>query len=525
MSPRMRTNCGAKGSAVTSAVFATRPGTDVEDGDVTGAPGPARGDASPSHPPDQVVGGRYHLRAQVGSGQASVVYLADDLHIPGRQVAVKIAGADRPGDGQRRHDHLLHEAQALGPLRHGAIPQLVDVVMHDQRLTLVLEYVAGRTLRDLGRSQPAGEADALEWGLRLCDVLIYLHGRRQPLTHGAVRAEHCMLLPTGRLILFDFGAAAAATAAACQADTRAVALLLYQVLTNNRHKQGPYPALGASRPDVSETTAAALGATLHRSADQGPLTLGTLRRLLLECRWGIGAQSSICPYCQATTRVGARHCAACGSPLAREAPTKSQSTVVPAPLPLIQAATEPMKEAVAPPAALPVEPPAGAKGPSLSYIQRLRAVGHYIDQHGLRHVIIREEEDGFSIQGQGLDTAIGGVQLSSAQLATLARHARQLRSQGTESPFVHQAAGPGASPLFPTGYEDGLRALGYQLDMRGVRTLAIQEQETALNMEYVLLDDMPPGSASVQRLSLSATDMEAILASGIDRRGGARSPG
>ena len=79
--------------------------------------------------------------------------------------------------------------------------------------------------------------------------------------------------------------------------------------------------------------------------------------------------------------------------------------------------------------------------------------------------------------------------------------------------------------MFPTGYEDGLRALGYQLDMRGVRTLVIQEQETTLNMEYVLLDDVPPGSAPVQRLSLSATDMEAILASAIDRRGGARSPG
>jgi len=31
-------------------------------------------------------------------------------------------------------------------------------------------------------------------------------------------------------------------------------------------------------------------------------------------------------------------------------------------------------------------------------------VGHYIDQHGLRHVLIREEEDGFSIRNRS-----GGV--------------------------------------------------------------------------------------------------------------------
>ncbi len=117
----------------------------------------------------------------------------------------------------------------------------------------------------------------------------------------------------------------------------------------------------------------------------------------------------------------------------------------------------------------------------------------------------------------------------------MARHARQLRSQGAESPFVHPAASqgaespfvhpaasPGASSLFPTGYEDGLRALGYQLDMRGVRSLVIREQEATLNMEYMLLDAAPSGSATVQRLALSATDMEAVLASAIDRCGAGR---
>jgi hypothetical protein len=489
-----------------------------------------------------VMDGRYRLVEALGSGRAATVYLAEDQRVLGRRVAVKLAHAERRATpAQPARDHLAREARALALIRHPAVPSLADVFTVDERIALVLEYLPGRTLRAVTDSGPAPEEEALEWALRLCDVLTHLHGRRQPLVHGTVRTENCMLLPAGRLVLFDFGTAAEATDSTRLQDTLGVVLTLYHLLTGTHERRGPFPPIRAVVREVSEMTDRTVGKALQRpDQQQGPLTLGALRRQLGECRAALGVSSGICPYCQARTRPQARHCGACGSPLGGEMaahgerghPVQPRATLPAGARPAAQTAAQTGRtHEVAP---IAEERAAPAKPAKSSYLMRLRILGHVIEQQGLSGVSIVEGADGFTVRGRrrglpaegSLISAAGrghavNLQVSEAALQAYGAQALQQRHKGEESPFVHTGGAPPSSTLFPTGYEDGLRALGYQLDARGgVRNLSIVESATSVFVDYELDAASAEGGAAHQHVALSATDMEAMLAEAVDRRGG-----
>src|SRR5690242_5633201 len=83
-------------------------------------------DHSSSHPGTAggpIVGGRYRLQEKLGTGRAVLVYLADDLHVAGQQVVVKMAAttqaSTQPSAATIR---LRNEARALVALRFPAVP-------------------------------------------------------------------------------------------------------------------------------------------------------------------------------------------------------------------------------------------------------------------------------------------------------------------------------------------------------------------------------------------------------------------
>ncbi len=179
-----------------------------------------------------LLAGRYRITAELGHGAASTVYQANDQNVAGRQVALKVARRDHRGlQASRVRTHLVTEVQALAPLSHPALPTLIDVVVDKGRYSIVLEYLPGETLAQVAAHRSIAVTEVLDWALRLCDVLVYLHGHpHRPLTHGAVDSTHCWLLPQGRLVLFDFGTAAGATDVGRWQDVRALAVLCTKLL-------------------------------------------------------------------------------------------------------------------------------------------------------------------------------------------------------------------------------------------------------------------------------------------------------
>jgi serine/threonine protein kinase len=154
--------------------------------------------------------GRYRLVRTVGQGGFGVVYEAEDLR-DGKSVAIK---ETQPVLGhshwQERAQAAQHEGNLLADLHHSGIPCLYEQFSLRGRWYLVMEYIDGVTLeeylQDRGGSLPISEVLCI--GLKLCNILHYLHSQQPPIVFCDLNPSNIMLTPDQRLVLVDFGIAA-----------------------------------------------------------------------------------------------------------------------------------------------------------------------------------------------------------------------------------------------------------------------------------------------------------------------------
>ncbi len=103
---------------------------------------------------------RYVLKRQIGAGSFATVYLADDLRMYKRKVAIKVLNPERrlnPGNEERFFQEVKVAAKLDGPYRDRVV-KIIDQgrcdVAQPPLLYLVMEHVEGVTLQGLLR--PAG---------------------------------------------------------------------------------------------------------------------------------------------------------------------------------------------------------------------------------------------------------------------------------------------------------------------------------------------------------------------------------
>src|SRR5215467_11732448 len=89
--------------------------------------------------------GRFVIREKLGYGGIGEVFLAEDSVLK-RLVALKAIKAERSRNTRSRN-RLLKEAVRASQLNNEHIAQIHDVVEHQGKLFLVMEYVEGQTLR------------------------------------------------------------------------------------------------------------------------------------------------------------------------------------------------------------------------------------------------------------------------------------------------------------------------------------------------------------------------------------------
>src|SRR6185312_8113709 len=94
-----------------------------------------------------LVDGRYRIRGRVASGGMATVYTAVDQRLE-RTVAVKII---HPSQATNVHfvDRFTDEAKTIARLTHPNVVAVYDQGHHNGLPYLVMEYVRGRTLRDI----------------------------------------------------------------------------------------------------------------------------------------------------------------------------------------------------------------------------------------------------------------------------------------------------------------------------------------------------------------------------------------
>jgi serine/threonine protein kinase/alpha-tubulin suppressor-like RCC1 family protein len=148
----------------------------------------------------------YLLIGEIGRGGSAVVYLARDRELE-REVAIKLVRAPLAGDDESRA-RFGREARTAALLHH---PNIVGVHavkrLADGGLALVMQYVPGRTLKQILRRTGPLEFDQIERVLRdISAALSYAHDRG--VVHRDVKPENIFIHEEeGRALLADFGIA------------------------------------------------------------------------------------------------------------------------------------------------------------------------------------------------------------------------------------------------------------------------------------------------------------------------------
>jgi len=172
-----------------------------------------------------VVGGRYELGEMLGRGGMAEVRKGTDTRL-GRVVAVKRLRTDLAADPTFQA-RFRREAQSSASLNHPAIVAVYDTgeEMADGGVAqpyIVMEYVAGRTLRDILREgRKILPERALEITSGVLSALDYSH--RAGIIHRDIKPANVMLTPGGDVKVMDFGIARAVSdASSTMTQTAAV---------------------------------------------------------------------------------------------------------------------------------------------------------------------------------------------------------------------------------------------------------------------------------------------------------------
>ena len=152
-----------------------------------------------------VLDDRYQILEKIGSGGMAHVFRALDTRL-NREVAIKIVRDELFGDEDVRR-RFYSEAHAVAQLSHPNIVAVYDVSRNENTGYIVMELLAGVTLRQyLDKKQIIPWKQVLHFSRQITDALEHAHERG--IIHRDIKPTNLMLLQNGQIKVADFGIAA-----------------------------------------------------------------------------------------------------------------------------------------------------------------------------------------------------------------------------------------------------------------------------------------------------------------------------
>ena len=293
----------------------------------------------PRTEPGRLLDGRYRLLTHLADGGMASVWLALDERLE-REVALKIL---RPGLAADPEfvERFRQEARSAARLSHPGLVAMFDQGRDGDDMFLVMEFVPGRTLRQLVTDEaPVAPGPALDIIDRVLDALAAAH--RAGMVHRDVKPENVIVRHDGSLKVADFGltrAVAAATtggqpgvllgtvsylspeqvehgSADARSDVYACGLILYELLTGRKafdgetaihvayqHVHGSVPAPSTTVPDLPEALDRLVALATARDPSQRPDNAADLLVEVRRTRSVLGLPALLAPIATTTARL------------------------------------------------------------------------------------------------------------------------------------------------------------------------------------------------------------------------------
>lgn len=211
----------------------------------------------------EMIANRYLIKRKLGEGGMADVYLAHDSFL-NREVAVKILRGKLSLDPVALL-RFQREANAASRLNHPNIVEIYDVGDDEGQHFIVMEYIRGKTLKELIASRGAmDQQEALQIMDQLLAAIIEAH--KNNIIHRDIKPQNILIKDDGTVKIADFGIATVSDAvqltqtdtvlgsvhylapelargevASFQSDIYALGITLYEMLTGKAPYSGDTP--------------------------------------------------------------------------------------------------------------------------------------------------------------------------------------------------------------------------------------------------------------------------------------------
>ena len=156
--------------------------------------------------PGTLLGERYEIIEKIGAGGMSIVYKAKDNRLQ-RYVAIKELREEFVQD-EEFVARFRKEALSAASLSHPNIVGIYDVGSDKEIHYIVMEYVEGRTLKEVIAEQGPFDAKmVLELGVQMVSALKHAHQKK--IIHRDIKPQNILMTTDGVLKVTDFGIAKA----------------------------------------------------------------------------------------------------------------------------------------------------------------------------------------------------------------------------------------------------------------------------------------------------------------------------